>query len=141
MIIGFTGTQKGLTQAQRYILRNLLATLHPTEAHHGDCVGADAAFHGMLVHTNCRIIVHPSNIKDKRAYCSGAFKVLPPKPPLARNPDIYAKASLLIACPKNEFEEGRSGTWTTARGAHGSNVSVTVVWPDGRVQPNWEPEK
>lgn len=139
MIVGFTGTQNGLTQAQRFSLRNLLASLDEAEEfHHGDCIGADAAAHSMM-RDYSRIHIHPSDRKDKRAYCTGAFKVYPPKPPLDRNPDIYATANLLIACPKNNFEEGRSGTWSTVRGAYRSNVSVTIVWPDGRVQPNWKP--
>ncbi len=140
MNIGFTGTQNGLTLSQRISLRNLLQRLGPVEFHHGDCIGADASAHAMLAPTKCRIIIHPSTNEKKRAHCNGPnARILPAKPPLQRNPDIFALANLLIACPKNDFEEVRSGTWATARGAVEKKVPVTVVWPDGRVQEDWQP--
>lgn len=140
MIVGFTGTQQGLTLKQRQALRELLLSLPIDEFHHGDCIGADAAAHSMVRSHAAHIVAHPSDVKDKRAYCKGAVIGHPPKPPLERNEYIYQPADLLVACPKNDFEEVRSGTWATARHAHAAGKSITVVWPDGRVQPNWRPE-
>lgn len=139
MKLGFTGTQNGLTLAQRNALRALLNSLPIDEFHHGDCIGADAAAHGMVVH-RAKVYIHPSDRKDKRAFCTGAAVVHRPKPPLDRNHDIYAPVDTMVACPKTTFEERRSGTWATVRHAFKAGKPVTVVWPDGRVQPDWRPE-
>lgn len=134
-VIAFTGTQQGLTLAQREALANYLETLDGSELefHHGDCIGADATAHRMMVR-RARVFIHPSTNEKKRAYCKGAFKVYPAKSPLARNPDIIEPASLVVACPKRMHEEQRSGTWATVREAFRRGKNVTVVWPDGRVQ-------
>lgn len=45
MVIGFTGTRHGMTNAQRdTVLKLLSEKLTPSSAVHGDCVGADADF-------------------------------------------------------------------------------------------------
>jgi len=40
--IGFTGTQRGMTEAQRAALKAVLTDRSATQFHHGDCIGADA---------------------------------------------------------------------------------------------------
>ena len=47
MIIGFTGSRKGMTGEQAAVVMRLL--LSATEGHHGDCVGADEQFHEMCM--------------------------------------------------------------------------------------------
>ena len=42
MIVGFTGTQRGMTETQRSVVHALLACLPVVTFHHGDCIGADA---------------------------------------------------------------------------------------------------
>jgi hypothetical protein len=54
MKVGFTGTRKGMTPQQRVAFAELVITLRPTQAHHGDCVGADAEFHH-----GCKALVNP----------------------------------------------------------------------------------
>lgn len=134
MIVGFTGTQNGLTLYQREALREYLHSLPVKEFHHGDCIGADAAAHAFM-YRRTWVKTWPSNRKDKRAFCNAAASA-PPMPPLDRNKLIVAACDLLVACPKNMFEEGRSGTWATVREAFRTGKSVTIVWPDGQVQPN-----
>lgn len=143
MIVGFTGTQQGLTLAQREALSKYLDTLHSSasveiEFHHGDCIGADATAHRMMVR-RARVVIHPSTYENKRAYCKGAFTVHQPHPPLVRNVHIVDAVKLLVACPKAMHEEQRSGTWSTVREAFRKNKNVTVIWPDGRVQTAADP--
>jgi len=142
LVIGFTGTQQGLTLAQREALSKYFDSLAgEIEFHHGDCVGADATAHRMMVR-RARVFIHPSTHENKRAYCRGAFKVYPPKPPLDRNPDIIAEADLVVACPHLMHEEQRSGTWATVRETfRRGRATVTVVWPDGHIQLNARPEE
>lgn len=133
MIVGFTGTQHGLTFPQRESLRKHLQALAVREFHHGDCIGADATAHMFVRPMGARIYVHPSTKVEKRAYCKGATHVYPPKSPLERNPDIVRPVDRMIACPKNQFMEYRSGTWATVRFAWKCSKPVDIVWPDGTV--------
>lgn len=138
-VVGFTGTRHGLTLAQREALREYLRALPVERFHHGDCIGADATAH-LFMRASVQIEIHPSDRRDTRAYCKGAAKVHPPKAPLDRDRDIVDVVQMLVACPRNLFEERRSGTWATTRYAFGKNRQVTIVWPDGRVQPNATPD-
>ena len=87
-----------------------------------------------------RIVMHPSNVEEKRAYNKGAYRVCIVKMPLDRNKDIVQEVELLVACPRQSFEEGRSGTWATIRAAFKAGKQVTIIWPDGRVQHNATPD-
>ena len=72
MIVGFTGSYLGMTKAQRPKVFKWLMTnaTKITEAHHGDCIGADAVFHAMCAQLGIPIIyVHPPDNADKRAWC------------------------------------------------------------------------
>lgn len=135
MIVGFTGTQYGCTAEQRDSLRRYLRSLSPgmREFHHGGCIGADAQAHALVLR-QCPIIIHPSNVEGKQANLRGAKLVLPEKLPLDRNNDIVRISNLMVGCPRHMFEEGRSGTWATLRESFRRSKSVTIVWPDGRVQ-------
>lgn len=137
-VIGFTGTQEGMNPDQLRFVEELLqcATkgLGLREVHHGDCIGADAQFHGLVeklmesgpkIHT----VGHPANIPGKRAYCNVNMSY-PPKPPLVRNRDIVKCArDFLIATPKEESEIVRSGTWSTIRLARQFKLDVHLVLP------------
>jgi hypothetical protein len=130
--VGFTGTQQGCTQAQKASLREVLESHPAEEFHHGDCIGADAQAHSIMVR-RARVVIHPSNRDDKRAFCRGAAEVRPAKPPLDRNRDIVDDTEVLVACPRGEDEELRSGTWATIRYARKKGRRVMLVLPDGRV--------
>ena len=135
MKIGFTGTRKGLTQEQKLKLIYLQNKRSPIEFHHGDCIGAD--YDSDLIirkinKTKLNIIIHPPNISTKRKYCSSQF-IREPKPYLERNKDIVNETDLLIACPKSDKEELRSGTWATIRYARKVGKKIIIILPNGKL--------
>jgi hypothetical protein len=134
MIIGFTGTQKGLTEKQKDMLQSLLQVVEgakeENELHHGDCVGADAEAHEFAVESSFRVVIHPPNINDRRAFCHGGL-ILPPKSYLDRNQDIVDSCKYLVGCPASMKEEIRSGTWSTIRRARKKGIPIIIIWPNG----------
>jgi len=136
MIIGFTGTSRGMTPPQfDTVFVDLLFKFKPLELHHGDCEGADKQAHFMAVRLNARIVIHPPDNDKKRAFCSGADVMCLPLPYLVRNREIV-KAGIqgLIATPRWFEEELRSGTWATVRYARKIKRHIWIVWPDGTIR-------
>jgi len=137
MKIGFTGTQKGMTKAQKAMVTGLLYTEQIEIAHHGGCIGADTEFDDICYRKLPRaviIIIHPSNIKAKQGRCHMAMYLREEKEPLVRNHDIVDGCDIVIACPHESFEIIRSGTWATIRYARKVGKKVIVVYPDGRIE-------
>jgi hypothetical protein len=135
-IVGFTGTRKGLTPAQRQSLEVVLVGeigLMTGEVHHGDCVGADEACHDIALEHGWRIVVHPPTVRTMRAFCQAYDEMLPAKGYIDRNRDIVDDTFVLVACPDGP-ETRRSGTWSTIRWARKNGRPVVIVWPDGRVE-------
>jgi hypothetical protein len=133
MRVGFTGTRKGMTAAQKDAVRGLLAALRPAECHHGDCVGADAQFHGLAEGAGALLVIHPPTDDSQRAVCRGN-RLRPGKDHLARNRQIVDETGLLIVTPRGFQEELRSGTWACVRYARKAERPVHLVWPDGSVR-------
>jgi len=135
MIVGFTGTQRGMTEAQWPTLWALLIAraMRSSEFHEGDCIGSDAqAAHGARL-AGFRIIGHPPTNDSKRAFFP-ADEWRTPYPYLERNRHIVDAAQEMIATP-GEFEEQlRSGTWSTIRYARRVRKPVWVILPDGSLQ-------
>lgn len=136
LVLGFTGTQAGMSPAQKWAFTNLLLTYYTKpELHHGDCVGADADAHEIAYRLGCSIAIHPPENPSKRAFCQPAASVRSPRPYLDRNRDIVNDTRALIATPKGR-EELRSGTWATVRHARRTGKPVLVIWPDGSSEVN-----
>ena len=114
MIVGFTGTKQGMTVFQQDTLCRLLAKYRPVEFHHGDCIGADHQAHLIAKKLGIRIVVHPPDNPKARAYCD-ADLTMPEKSYLERNHNIVDCSDLIIAAPKSQREQLRSGTWATVR--------------------------
>lgn len=133
MIVGFTGTSSGMSAPQKSRLFAMLGEQRWLEAHHGDCVGADAEFHAMCRALRLRVIVHPPILEHKRARCDGDV-VLEPQDYLIRNRSIVDSCSLLVAAPKMAFEELRSGTWATIRYARKVRRQRRLILPSGEVE-------
>lgn len=137
-LIGFTGTQAGMTPEQKKGVSALLGlattrVASEVEFHHGDCVGADAEAHEIASGLGFSTIVHPPEDSKKRAGCLGNI-IRPPRSYRERNQDIVNMTDFLIAAPKTMQEEIRSGTWMTVRMARKAARTIFIVWPDGTVK-------
>jgi len=147
--LGFTGTQGGLTSAQRESLQTTLTKIHENdvfEYHHGDCIGADAEFDELvrlIENTGSTIHIHPPTDNSRVANCQNRspgtrqIRVHAPKPYLKRNTDIVNDSHMLIACPKEFVEVLRSGTWSTIRRANKRNLPVIIIFPNGTLEFSW----
>jgi len=132
MVLGFTGTQLGMSVAQKETIISLLEKYPVDEIHHGDCIGADADMHTIAVCLNIPVVIHPPEKPDKRAFCIAATERIP-LPYLERNEHIIRESISMLAAPSGP-EVLRSGTWSTIRRAIKKNKPVTIVWPDGSVE-------
>jgi hypothetical protein len=145
MRIGFTGTQKGMTEDQKKTFRltlssilkgdasflSLHSTLNPSarhEFHHGDCIGADAGAAAIARELGCEIIAWPSDIPNKRAYFPSDVIHIEGLP-LIRNHIIVETTEVLIAAPETVEEKLRSGTWATVRYARKLKKPLEMIWP------------
>ena len=142
-IIGFTGTQEGMTRHQQRSLESYLFSVRRMSTFiHGDCIGADEEAHTIARGLGFYIAIYPSDIEAKRAFCAGATVVeFPPKSPLQRNRNIVRSCHYLIACPKTPMEQLRSGTWATVRFADTIHKQTLLILPDGTMHkrhPEWE---
>ncbi len=126
MIIGFTGTQKGMNKSQAAQVRTILFDIGPSEVHHGGCVGADSEFHAIALELNLWIVLHPPIIKDRQGIHE-AHIVKPRRSYLERNKDIVDDCDMIIACPVQRYEIRRSGTWSTVRYARSLGIPCTVI--------------
>lgn len=131
MKIGFTGTQKGMTDAQKKRVETYLKNNPKVkEFHHGDCVGADAEASNMAELIGLHIVCHPPLITDKRAFMP-AHETREPLDYLARNKAIVHESEMMLATPKEHNEVMRSGTWATIRYARSIGRPLIVIFPDG----------
>jgi hypothetical protein len=132
MKVGITGTQQGMNARQRQLLHMALHDLVATELHHGDCLGVDAQAHLIARELGLFIVTHPPGNMSKRAHCIGD-EVRTPKPYLERNHDIVDEVEYLIAIPKGNTEELRSGTWATVRYARRIGRKHYIIFPGENV--------
>lgn len=140
MVIGFTGTRQGMTDAQKRVVKDLIEELRPTRVVHGDCVGADADFHDLVregYNPVVEIMLRPGHNKQgespTRAHCDEDI-VCAPRYYLDRDEDIVLDLiddGVLIATPSGMNEVLRSGTWTTIRKARKHHVLQYIVGPNG----------
>lgn len=128
MKIGFTGTQKGMSQRQREGLTRLVLSLRIIEFHHGGCIGADSQAHDIVrnMSQGTRVVVHPPSNPYKRAFKEGDI-VRDELPYLERNIKIVQETRLLIAAPSSLQEELRSGTWATIRYARKMGQPLLIL--------------
>ena len=141
MILGFTGTRRGMTDAQKASVRVLLDRIRPATVHYGGAIGADADFVAIVASMRWEqvgetpwVIKHPCDIPHQQASGDLADEIVAAKAPLERNRDIVDASVGLIACPQGFVEEQRSGTWATIRYARRLSQRVIIVWPDGRTE-------
>jgi len=140
MIYGFTGTKHGMSTEQKECFREIVKGRHVV-FHHGDCIGADAEAHDIVVSNaaSADIIIHPPLIAKYRAFKYGICRVgsttiRKPREYLARNHDIVNESQAMIATPRFTYEELRSGTWATIRYAKKVDKKLTIIYPDGTTE-------
>lgn len=132
MQIGFTGTQRGLTQKQKDELTSYAVNLPPGTFHHGDCIGADEQAARIFYSYGWNLELHPPTNPVKRAFLNRELYHTEhePLPYLNRNHKIVESCEILIACPKGMNEELRSGTWATIRYARGLGKEIIIFYPE-----------
>ena len=136
MVIGFTGTREGMSKGQQTQLWKLMGKA--TEAHHGDCIGADEQFHEVCAELEIPIIIFPPDDDKLRAYCTSGniIRIHPELPYLIRNKLIVETCEILIACPKERNEpppQRGQGTWSTVRYARRIGRRMRILWPEAKV--------
>lgn len=138
--VGFTGTRHGMTDAQKKTFKQVVRKLRFKTFHHGDCVGADAEAHAIVLSafenasTYIYIVKHPPENSKFWADCQSFWASRPFKPYLQRNRDIVDESDILIAAPSTANERQRSGTWATVRYARSQGKLVFLILPDGLLQ-------
>lgn len=129
--VGFTGTRQGMTPAQKIMVGKLLIMEKPDLVRHGGCHGADTDFHAIARAENIKVVVHPGDATQARAFNNEAWTILAVKPYLERNHDIVDQSDVLIGCVAGTEEERRSGTWATLRYASKQHKHTVIVYPAG----------
>ncbi len=126
MIVGFTGTQLGMSQKQLDELTRILIRLAPCDLHHGDCIGADAEANEIAIGLGIKTGAHPPKNPKKRAYCE-CNTWFAPKEYIQRNHDIVDICEHLIIAPRTNTQVVRSGTWATYRYAKACGRPYTIL--------------
>jgi hypothetical protein len=140
VILGFTGTRRGMTAAQRGALAQCVAAI-PARAIHGGAAGADEEFDAFMVHAGMPpwdIDVYPSGVDRWLKWADAGRTTYTVQPPLVRNRIIVRRCDYLIAAPATAEEVVRSGTWMTVRRARKIGRPVVVLLPDGGVREEHE---
>lgn len=134
MILGFTGTSKGMAPRQLKTVRQLLWDVK--ELHLGDCVGADAEAAAEAGYLGIKTVGHPPTDGKLRAFLTYSEE-REPKPYLVRNRDIVRDGvDGLIAAPKDFVMPANlrgQGTWTTVTYARQALRRIWIVLPDGKI--------
>lgn len=155
MLIGFTGSQSGMTQFQKDELFKILSMKECSEFIHGDCIGSDAEANNIALSVGVKLFtIHPPSNSHKRAFCfdpnkrflwnrintpfveigNEGVKVrwMPIEAYLERNKRIVDSVSLMIATPKEFTHTVRSGTWSTIRYAWKNKKDIIIIPPIDR---------
>jgi len=134
--IGFTGTREGMTghQITELILffdtRMLTVGGKDVEFHHGCCVGADEQASIIAKSIGCKIVAHPPVDTKLQSALITADEWRDPLGYIKRNHAIVDETEVLIAMPKQDIEQMRSGTWATVRYARQMGKSLMIIRPN-----------
>ena len=127
--MGFTGTQRGMTDQQKLVVRDILRK-SAKEFHFGDCLGADREAYLIAKKLDIWTEAWPPINESKRAFCK-ADVIHIAGDYLERDHWIVDATKGLLATPKGMEEEQRSGTWATVRYARKLHRLVIFVYPNG----------
>lgn len=136
MIVGFSGTRLGTRPAQTEAIARLIYHMRPTRFVHGGAPGADMIAHRIAesIHTP-EIEIHPSDQRSPAVWSGmgSHCTIYPALPPLDRNKVLVRRIWGLLACPRSDVEELRSGTWSTVRYARAWGVPIYIIQQDGTI--------
>jgi hypothetical protein len=132
MHIGMTGARDGMTQEQKYAFEKLLCAAKAGTLHHGDCVGADADAHDLARSISLKVVVHPPEKDELRAFKEGD-EMREEKGYFARNRDIVNESEALFGTPRTMLET-KGGTWYTINYGKKRGKPVRIIYPDGSIE-------
>lgn len=132
-VLGFSGTQVGMTPYQGAELYHLLRERQvdygrDLEFHHGQCIGADEQALRMAKDLGIWTVSHPPLRQDKMSLEASDLTLLA-EDYLDRNRSIVVASHEMVFCPKEMAEVLRSGTWATYRYAKRLNRPYSVIHP------------
>jgi hypothetical protein len=133
-VIGFTGTQRGATEAQSETLLSALIGFREAGVlwmENGDCIGADDDAGRVWRILGGKVSLHPPTNDSKRAWMT-AHRQANPKPYLDRNRGIVDASTVVVATPGEADEQPRGGTWYTIRYARKKGKPLMIITPDGK---------
>ena len=133
MKIGITGTRNGMTEHQfnhiNEFLKVLIELEPGAELHHGDCIGVDAEVATLAKELGYKIVCHPPEKVDLRAYTE-YDESRAPLSYFARNRNIVNECDVLLVVPRESQPQSFGGTWYTASYAKKKNVLHVIIYPD-----------
>ena len=112
MKIGVTGTRSGMTLEQFADVSVFLTLIQGVELHHGDCVGVDAEVAEMAQAQGYKIVCHPPEKSDLRAWFP-SDEYREPTSYFKRNRQIVDECDMLIVVPYQTEPQSEGGTWYT----------------------------
>ena len=122
-----------MTREQKRRLVILLLRFNPVELHHGCCVGADDQANTIARDAlGFKTVGHPPADNRLRSWCD-CDELREAKDYVSRDHNIVDETDYLIATPKTDIEEIRSGTWLTIRYAIKQEKHVYLILPNGRL--------
>ncbi len=140
MIIGFTGTRRGLTPPQRAAL-DAEVMAHPDARWvHGGALGADMELDCTLATLGRPTDIYPARKMARPRVGLRRFRNRDsswlivhggPYEPLQRNRIIVKLCDRLVACPAEPVEQQRGGTWYTIRTTRAAGKPILIILPDG----------
>lgn len=141
IILGFTGSRKGMTVAQRSAFNGLLISAGMKTFLNGAAIGADReALEVIKQYPKVVVELYPGDRRQELyavdyAIDRGSGVILhAPLPYLHRNRIIANRCDYLIATPEQAVETRRSGTWATIRYAQDAGKKISIIEPDGVVR-------
>lgn len=139
MIVGFTGTRKGMNERQLDQLTLMLQCFYVVREgaanrfHFGGAHGADLESRKVAKPAGFDIDWHPAPGVDLATLANKGYATADEMlaetwhevfPPLVRNHHIVDAVTVLLAAPHTDREELRSGTWATIRYARIKGIPI-----------------
>jgi hypothetical protein len=134
MIVTYTGTRNGMTDAQKrqvtLALRALMDVQAITVCQHGCCVGGDVEFNAICKEIGLKTVGYfvrgplcAGEIADENHERWGHIR---------RNHEMVDDSEVVIGAPPTADEQQRGGTWSTIRYGRQCKRLMLVILPDGR---------